>query len=1347
MKKALLALIIIICVFTAEASRSLPFLKYQVENGLSHNTVWCVLQDSYDFMWFGTSDGLNCFDGKNFRIFRSNSQDKNSIGNNFIQSLYEDEQHNLWVGTNRGLYVFDRQTESFSFFAEKTEDGVLVSSNVSKIIKSSTGDYWFATLGQGVFIYNPKAKTLVQNSSYSSFVESLLQTPDGNVFVTSRQNGLICFNKKGKYLRSYIPTSQNGLNNIEISSLCYQNNTLWFNVGTYGFYKLDLRNGLMKPVVDDMALASVSNVRIIFPYSATKLWVGGDNGLYLFDLTTEHFSRLDDPLNPKSLTDQSIYDIARDREGGMWISTYFGGVNYLSKDSKPFEHYFPQYQSGSISGKAISQFCEDATGNIWIATEDGGLNYFDTKTRQSQVYRPSGAKNSISYHNIHSLLLDQNKLWIGTFSRGIDVLDLKTKTFKNYQHRRDDSKSVCDNAIYALQRTSLGDIYIGTAWGLSKYDRASDSFSMVDAVGPMVHVFNMLEDSKGYLWVATYNAGVFRLNLKTNKWDNYTHDPNNYRSVSGNSVISLFEDVRHTMWFGTEGGGLCSFDDKSGKFSTFDPDNKLLSNPVIYAIQQDEFENFWIASNAGLVRINPYTKKNKLVFTKADGLQSNQFNFRSSLRARDGKMYFGGINGFNAFYPKDFTQNRYVPKVRVVDFRLFNKKVNVTDDNSPLEAPVYDSEKIELKYNQNTFSISFAALSFQAPEKNQYMYMLEGADKTWNVVENGNNTASYTNLAPGKYILRVKGSNNDGLWNDKETVLEIRILPPFWKSGFAYFVYFIILIITLYWFYKRWLYRLGKANEERIKGYREKQERESYLSKINFFTNISHEIRTPLSLIKLPLEQIIISGDGDEKTKGFLSTINKNTDYLLNLINQLLDFRKTEETEFQLHIKPCSVNELLQDAYERFKHGAELKDLAFEISLPAEDLRPGIDKEAFNKIVSNLLSNALKYANTCIEMKLVSFDNHFEIRISDDGKGISESEKKKVFDVFYQADNSEMGTGIGLALAKALVEKHKGTLIYERNETGGSTFIISIPVTEFAHTELVKHQKDIVLADTEYNKHLRAVDPTLAVAENKSKLLLVEDNEELIKLTADYLRNFYQIYLAANGQEALYILAEENIEIVVSDVMMPVMDGYQLCEAIKTDPQNCHIPIILLTAKTNVESKIMGLEHGSDAYLEKPFSLEHLRTQINNLLASRQRLRELFASTPMLSSVEIAVSKKDVAYIEKLNSEIEKHLLDVNFSIDTLSDFMNMSRSNFYRKIKSISGMSPNDYLKTIRLKKAAELLLSQDYRINEVYEQAGFSSSSYFAKCFKEQFGMLPREFVLKATKGENPTDKTSKE
>lgn len=1346
MKKALLALIIIIFVFNTIAARTLPFVKYQVENGLSHNTVWCVMQDSYDFMWFGTSDGLNCFDGKNFRIFRSNPKDINAIGNNFIQSLFEDDQRNIWVGTNKGMYFFDRKTEAFTYFNQKTEDGVLISSNVSKIIKSNAGTLWIATLGQGIFIYNPSTKVLVQNSTYSSFVWSLQKTPNGNIFATSRQDGLICFDKYGKYLRSYIPFDQkNGLSNIEITALCYQNNALWFNVGTYGFYKLDLGTGQMKSITEENSSSVVSNIRKILPLPNNQLWVGGDNGLYLFDINSVQFSRLDDPNNPKSLTDQSVYDILRDREGGMWVSTYFGGVNYLPKNLKPFEHYFPQYRTGSISGKAISQFCEDPEGNLWIATEDGGLNYLNKKNQTTQTYKHLSTKNSISYHNIHSLMLDDNKLWIGTFSRGIDIFDIKTKTFRNYQHRRDDSKSVCDNAIYSLFKDGSGQIYVGTAWGLSKYDRASDSFSIVDEIGSMAHIFDIMEDSRGYLWVATYNAGVFRQNLKTKKWDHYTHTPSDTKSVSGNSVISLFEDKQHTVWLGTEGGGLCSFDNKTETFTAFDPENKLLPNSVIYAIEQDEFGNFWISCNAGLVRINPYNKKNRMVFTKADGLQSNQFNFRSSLRAKDGKMYFGGINGFNAFYPKDFTENRYMPNVRITDFKLFNKRVNVSDEGSPLSAPIYDLEKLTLNYNQNTFSFSFAALSFQAPDKNQYTYIMEGVDNNWNVVDNGNNTASYTNLPPGKYTFRVKGSNNDGLWNQKETVIIIRILPPFWRSGWAYFIYFIIFIALLIWLYKRWTVRLGKVHDERLKEFRVKQEKESYLSKINFFTNISHEIRTPLSLIKLPLERIISSGDGNDKTKDFLATINKNTDYLLNLINQLLDFRKTDEADFKLHIKTCNVSEIMRDLYARFRDAAEIKDIELSIILPDEDLLLCIDLEAFNKIVSNLLSNALKYAASKVEMKLLVTDNRLQIRISDDGKGISKVEKRKVFDLFYQSDDSEMGTGIGLALAKALTEKHDGTLKYENNELGGSIFVISIPLSNKKLKETTQLEKEIILTDSDYSKHLHESRSSLPLGEGGKKLLLVDDNIELLKLTADYLSDYYEVLVAADGSAALEIIAEQSIDIVVSDVMMPVMDGYQLCEAIKSNTLHCHIPVILLTAKTNVESKIMGLEFGSDAYLEKPFSLEHLRTQINNLLSSRQRLRELFATTPLLSSVEIAISKKDILYVERLNGEIEKHLLDVNFSIDTLSEFMNMSRSNFYRKIKSISGMSPNDYLKTIRLKKAAELLLSQEFRINEVYEQAGFSSSSYFAKCFKEQFGMLPREFVVKATKGESQTEEVS--
>jgi len=1341
MKRFILTFFIVNFALIVTANKPLSFAKYQVEEGLSHNTVWCILQDSYGFMWFGTRDGLNCFDGKNFRIYRNDAKTNISLGNNYVRALFEDEEHNLWIGTNKGLYIFNRKTETFSFFSERTEDGVLVSSNVNKIIRSSNGDIWIATLGQGIFIYKPDKDILIQNTQYTSFVWNLLKIPSGNILATSRENGVIYFDKSGRYLRSFI---LNDRNNIDVEALCYHNNVLWFGMGADGFYKLDLTTGRIESINKANQAVTVSNIRKIFPYSKDELWVGGDNGLYIFNIKTNIFSRIDDPSNPKSLSDQSIYDIVRDREGGIWVSTYFGGVNYLPRNSKPFEHYFPLYKSGSLSGKAISQFCEDEKGNIWIATEDGGLNYFNTKTLKTEDFGPLSTKNNFTYHNIHSLMLDGNKLWIGTFSRGIEVIDLNNKSLTNFKHSRFDTKSICDNAIYALYKDSRGDIWVGTAWGLCKYNRTDNSFSMVPEIGGMAHIFDIKEDSKGFLWFATYNTGVFRLNPYTDNWKHFTHITGDPNSIVGNNVISLFEDNRHTMWFGTEGNGLCYFDNKQLTFVPFDPEMKLLPNPVIYSIQQDEFSNFWISSNAGLVRINPYTKKNRTVFTKTDGLQSNQFNFRSSLKAKDGKIYFGGINGFNAFYPKAFTENKYVPIVRISDFRLFNKSITMNDEGSPLKGPIYELKKLKLKYNQNTFSFSFVSMSYQAPDKNQFVYRMDGVDKNWITVENGKNTAYYTNLSPGTYTFRVKGTNNDGVWSQEEAVLKVRILPPFWKSWVAILIYFALMGVAIIQLFKWWRSQLSREHNERLKEYHVQQEKESYLSKINFFTNLAHEIRTPLTLIKLPLDRIISSGDGSRETKKFLSTIDKNADYLLNLINQLLDFRKTEEVAFKLHMVNSNINELTRDNVERFKLTAQIKGIDFEILVPDVDLITAVDPDAFSKIISNLLSNALKYAKSVIGLKLIVFENHFELSIYDDGKGILEVEKNKIFDFFYQTENSEKGTGIGLAFARTLTEKHNGTLEQFNNEKGGSTFVISIPILKIDVNSHVSAHTEILDDFTPYISSLAEAGSVLPNSLNSVHLLLVEDNKDLLYLTAEYMKDFYQVHLACNGKEALTILANDTIDIVVSDVMMPEMDGYQLCEAIKSDTQFCHIPIVLLTAKTTIEAKIQGLEYGSDAYLEKPFSLEHLRTQINNLLQSRQQLRDLFATSPLVPITDIAVTQKDKDFVERLNAAIESHLQDINFSIDTLSEILFMSRSNFYRKIKSISGMSPNDYLKMIRLKKAAELLLKQEYRINEVYEQVGFSSSSYFAKCFKEQFSILPRDFVLNAGRVEPTSKKT---
>jgi ligand-binding sensor domain-containing protein/signal transduction histidine kinase/DNA-binding response OmpR family regulator len=1334
MKKILFLFINIVHVLSATASNALFFEKYQVENGLSHNSVWCVLQDSYDFMWFGTSDGLNFFDGKDFRIFRHNPEDITSLGNNYIQALHEDQNQNLWVGTNNGIYVFNRRKETFSFFDTRTEDGVIISSKVTKILKSESGFLWIATMGQGVFLYDSEKGELVQNSIYTSFVWDIIKVNDGNMLATSHHNGLICFDKNGQYIRSYLPQEKsNSFTNGEIKALFYKDDIVWFGMGTNSFYRLNIKNGqidLIMPESDDLV---ISDIRSIFPFSNNQLWLGGNNGLYLFDISSEEFSRIDNISDPRGLSDQFVCDMERDREGGIWVSTYFGGVNYLPKHFNLFEHYRPLNRKGSILGKAISEFCEDEKGNIWIATEDGGLSYMDSTSNEIVNYFPQNNKNSISDYNIHALLLDKNKLWIGTSSQGIDVFDLKSKTFKNYKHQRDDSKSVCDNSINELLRDSKGEIYVGTTWGLCKYDRVTDSFVRVPEIGAMVHVFVMLEDSSGDLWVGSYNSGLFRYNSATQKWNHYLHKVGDSQSLVGNSVITLFEDFHKKLWIGTEDGGLCSFNDQKDTFEAFDPENIVLPNQVIYAIEQDEFENFWISCNAGLININPYTKKNRKVFTKADGLQRNQFNFHSSLHASDGKMYFGGINGFNIFSPKKFSENDFIPEVRIVDFRLFSNRINVTDKNSPLTSPIYMQRNMELKHDQNTFSLSFVALSYQAPEKNQYTYLMEGVDRNWNMAENGLNRAYYTSLPPGDYTFRVKGTNNDGVWNLEDTVLQIRILPPYWRTKWALIIYGLILMGAMVWFT---LYRLRKIKiiqDVRIKAFQEKHERDGYVSKINFFTNLAHEIRTPVSLIKLPLERIILSGDGTQRTKGFLATIEKNTDYLLNLINQLLDLRKTEEVEFKLHIKQTNVSAKLKDIYERFHQPAEIKGINLKLVLPRKDLITGVDKEAFDKMVSNLLSNALKHAVSKVDLCLVVSDVLFEVQVSDDGKGIAENEKTKIFDTFYQSDDTEIGTGIGLAFTKVLSEKHGGTLSYKNSGYGGATFVIAIEKKEVDDAKELATEEKFITINPEFDAHRSDMSNIDLKGDSNITVLLVEDNLDLLRLTSDFMRDYYEILEATNGKEALKILEEKQVDLIVSDVMMPEMDGYELCKAIKMDDIFCHIPVILLTAKTNVESKIKGLEYGSDAYLEKPFSLEHLRTQVNNLLSSRNKLHELFSSSPFMPPMEIAQNNRDKRFINRLNKAIEERMSDPNFSIDTVCEEIVMSRSNFYRKIKDVSGLSPNDYMKMIRLKRAAELLLQEDYRIIEVCDKVGFSSSSYFAKCFKTNFGVLPREFILK--------------
>ena len=1306
------------------ASAEFSFKKYQVENGLSHNTTWCAIQDSYGFLWIGTSNGLNCYYGSGNKIYRNVLNDKYSLGNNFVSSLME-EGEDLWIGTSSGLYIYDRSDDHFLYFDKTTKYGVFISCEVKKIVKTKNGLIWIATLGQGIFIYDPAKDVLTQNSIRTFFAWDICQGTDSLVYVSSMQEGLLCFDEEGTFLQNYPVLSELSIGNQRINCLHSIEHEIWCGVGTnsLGCYQ----EGSRELKIYDTSAESFSSILCLMDYSEKEMLVGTDNGVYLFDRERKTFRRGDSPFGLWTLSDPTVHAMMWDNEGTLWVMTNSGGINYMSKQSKRFSTYSLSLTGMEKADRGIGPFCEDREKNVWVGTRNG-LWFFNSQTHS--FYEYSLKKSNIRY-DVRSLLLEGDNLWVGTYAEGLHVLNLKTGNIKSYTYSRNIPNTLCSNDVLSLFKDRKGEIFIGTSWGLCRYNPQSDNFITVINVGAMASVTDIYEDMYNHLWIATSNSGVFSYNTMNAHWKHYQHEREDSTTITSNSVITLFEDTKGTMWFGTNGGGLCSFDAKEKRFIEFDPHNTLLPNKVIYAIEQDQGGDFWVSSNAGIFKINPVTKDHFRQFTINDGLQGNQFIARSSLKSSEGKLYFGGINGFNVFQPEQFIDNKYIPPVYVTDIRLpYQTDEQEVKKLLQLDKPLYMADKVTLSYENNSFSIRFVALSFEDPGKNRYSYILRGVDKEW-ILNTDNNMASYTNLPPGEYLFEVRGSNNDRQWNENTTTLKVVITPPWWRSTFAYFVYVLMLLGWIGWMAWRWNLRVKRKYKRRMEKYQTAKEQEVYKSKISFFINLVHEIRTPLSLIRLPLEKLL-EKEHEGKDLKYLSVIDKNVNYLLGITNELLDFQKMESGTLHLNLKKSDIKELVSDVYNQFTSPAELKGIDLQLIVPEQELVSTVDKDKLSKILVNLMGNAIKYAHARIDLKLLVTDGGYEIQVNDDGPGIPNEQKQKIFEAFYQLPDDKVatavGTGIGLAFAKSLAEAHQGDLRLEDNIGGGSSFILSLPVKEWE----TEKTSDIVEISPEHADASETI--SSEYSGKKFTVLLVEDNVDLLNLTRESLAEWFRVLRASNGREALEVLAQENVDVIVSDVMMPEMDGLELCSKVKSEISYSHIPVILLTAKTTLESKVEGLECGADVYVEKPFSVKQLHMQIENLLKLRQSFHKLMVSlagdTVAVSTTDFAMSQKDCEFIAKIQGVIAEQLADENFSIDTLAEQMNMSRSNFYRKIKALSGMSPNDYLKTLRMNRAAELIVS-GARSAEVAAQVGFTSSSYFAKCFKAQYGVLPKEYT----------------
>lgn len=1318
------------------------FRSYRVEDGLSQNTIWCSLQDSQGFIWIGTKDGLNRFDGRSFKVFRNIPDDPSSIGNNFIRSLYEDKNNRLWVGTDDGLYIYQPETEKFVPFDFKRVNSKQQMA-VNSVVEDRHGNLWIGCFGEGVYVYSITTGNLKhfingadEKSLYSNLIWKIYCDADGVVWIATLVGGLSRYDRTTDSFQTF----QKGKYEIDndIYEL-YEDSERNFYIGSWneGLIKMNRENNSF--TIYKEPEFGFQHIRSICELTPGELLIGADNGLFVF-------STHDEKVRSVNLTDMesfadktdAIYSILKDREGGYWIGGYFLGLNYFHDSSNWFEHYARKECKNSIGSNAVSQFLEDEKGNLWIATEDNGLSYFNTKTKWFENSR-NNPNVRLSYHNLHALLIDGNHLWIGTFSKGIDVLDRRTGKVKNYSHINGDESSLSDNSVFSIYKDYNGNIYVGTINGLNLYDRQKDAFRCIEEIGRNTYVYDICQDHNGLLWFATYGTGVYSFNGRTKEWKNYRHALNNMHSLGLDKVISIYEDSRQRLWFGTEGAGLCLYREESDDFINY-AEKDGLPNNVIYGIVDDKEGNLWLSSNKGLTCFSP-DSLNVTCFSKSDGLQSDQFNYKSVYKTKAGKLYFGGVNGFNAFYPENIRKNTFVPPVCITGFQLFNQPVEIREENSPLERSISRTKKMVLKHNQSVISFEFVALSFVAPDKNQYAYIMEGFDKQW-TYSGSDNKVSYTNLPSGNYVFKVKASNNDGVWNKECVELQLEILPPFYRSVPAYVLYTILIIVIGIFTIRYFFHRAERKHEHEIKLLEEEKEKEVYESKLSFFTNIAHEIRTPLSLINAPLEMILNSEQAGKEFREQLTVMKNNTVRLMSLVNQLLDFRKVEKGGLQLNYSRTDMRELLRGMYGRFHLLAEQKNIDLSLHLPDAPFYAVVDPESVTKIVSNLLTNAIKFTKSRIDLNLnlpVSESNPlFEISVTDDGKGIPDEYFKQIFQPFFQIDSAVRlqipGTGIGLALVKSLVDLHDGSIKVEHAPAGGTIFRISLPVTTDKQNiaNNLTHLMDSELEEPFINA-LSEESINKEVVDNHPSLLVVDDNDDLRIFLTKNLQNRYAVLMASNGVEALELLKKNDIEMVISDIIMPEMDGLELCKQIKNNQQWSHIPVILLTARGNLQSKLEGLEYGADAYIEKPFSIVFLQAQISNLFSNKERIRQSFANTPLMQYKSIANNRADEEFLNKLNDLIDTNIDNVDFCVDDLAQALNMSRSSLHRKIKGLSGIAPNDFIRLYRLKKAAVILSQNEYKVNEICYLVGFNTPSYFAKCFQKQFGMLPKDFQRK--------------
>jgi signal transduction histidine kinase/ligand-binding sensor domain-containing protein/DNA-binding response OmpR family regulator len=1373
--------------FLYPQSQDLIFDHLTVEDGLSYSKVISILQDHTGIMWFGTLNGLNKYDGYNFTVYKNNPDDSTSLSNNWINAIYEDKDNQLWIGTVGGLNKYDRNTDSFIRYVKNRDDSTSLITNVIYSLFETEVEgqntLWIGALN-AIHRYNPQKdnfkhyfpeankENLVMNVNAG---RSFTQTGSGKIWLGTWNEGLFYYDFMNDQFNRYEskPEYSKLFTNKRVRSIYSsqenQKDVIWMATYLNGLYKIEIESGRISNYLNQKSIKNKvkpTDLWTIYPdHNAESkiLWIGSNQGLYKFNTESEqffHYTAI--PENPNSLNSNIVWAVYKDRSGILWVGTE-RGINLVNPQKSNFVTIkpLPGLKNG-LNDKIIRAIAEsDINGKkiLWLGTANNGVNKYDRETGQFTYlnHDPINA-NSLTSDFITTILIpktgNQKKVWIGT-AHGLNIMDISIGRNKRIYFKE---KDALYTPISCMCEDKDGNIWIGTR--SSMIYCFSPSGKKITVFNAYREIYALCTDSFDNLWIGTlYGLKKYDLKSGNSKW--FRNIQNDSLSIIDNDVISIYEDKNKVLWIGTS-GGLNKYNRINDTFMRFTESDGLPNNNINAMLEDDE-GNLWISTSKGISKFNPEntTFKN---FDAGDGLQGDQFKHGSAFKNNDGEMFFGGINGFTMFHPDSISDNPYIPPTLLTDFQIYNKSVRI-GKNSLIKKHISEIKEITLPYDQSVFSFEFAALDYHNPKKNKYAYKMEGVDPDWVFTDASRRFATYTNLDPEEYVFKVKGSNNDGIWNEEGTSVKVIILPPWWRTNWAYTIYIIFFGLIVFGFLRFQTNRLKMKQQMEMEHFAAEKLREVDKLKSHFFANISHEFRTPLTLIKGPVKQMLgneTKGDIKEQYKMIL----RNSDRLLGLINQILDLSKMESGEIKLKVQQTDIVKYVKDLVLSFSSLAERKKISLNLDIKDKKIFGLVDHDKTEKIVTNLLSNALKFTPEGGAVEVVisnppvsplmnkegikgGSEGCIQITISNTGPCIPADKLDKIFDRFYQADDNykkdSEGSGVGLALTKELVEVCYGKIAVESIPEKTNTFTITLPIAKecFKEDEIVCTPLSPPLERRDNWGGYESVQETIETVESKPisgtqksapLLLIVEDNPDVTNYICSFMESEYRIITAENGNIGLKKAIDKYPELVISDVMMPEMDGFELCQKIKTDERISHIPVILLTAKADLASRIEGLEFGADDYISKPFEADELKIRSKNLIAQRKKLREKFTRLADLQPNEIAITTTDEKFLNRLTTVFENNISNPDLTTEILAKELGMSRWSLDRKLKAISNHSTHEFIRSLRLKKAAQLLKDITISVAEVAYLVGFNNTSHFAKSFRQQFGTSPGKYAEKS-------------